>query len=516
MRKIYNILSLSGILLLAACTSDFEEINTNPNNPDHIEQTELLLPAILNTAARSYFDNTHSRGLIVCNYHEDTFTSMFASAFDPTDTERYYFGCLRDVQNLINLAEEKNEPHLLGIGYVLKSWMFQVMTDLYGDFPYSEALKGKDSDIAYPVYDTQEDIYYSILASLEEANELLSETSSETISKDLLYNGDVLKWRKLANSLRIRMLMRVSGKSGLKISVDEKLREIVEKPSRYPLFESNDDNAVFTFLDEEGNQAPSYTSTPAKFNDDNFMTTTLETNLKKLNDNRIHIFASPTRSGVAENKREFAGVPNCLTQGDEQAFNGGNVNSSTMSILFLNRNIDPVLASPTAAQTIILTYAEVQLHLAEARERELIRTGDAGSYYREGIQASFDYWASRIPANFTYPQAADVLPPADYFTQESVRFEGSHDEKLKKIYLQKWLALYFCGFEGWSEWRRTGVPEQISVTPPRGYQSNSSIPEWPRRIPYPMFEQTYNNKNYQVAVGRQGADNLTTRVWWNK
>lgn len=516
MKKIYHILSLAGLSLLASCTSDFEKINTNPNNPDHIEQTELLLPAILNTAARDYFDNTYSRGLIVCDYHEDTFTSMFASAFDPTDTERYYFDCLRDVQNLIDLAKTKEEAHILGIGYILKSWMFQVMTDLYGDFPYTEALKGKEADISYPVYDTQEDIYYHVLSSLEEANELLSKNTSEMISKDQLYSGDVLKWRKLANSLRLRMLMRVSNKNDLKINVSEELRKMVGNPSLYPLLESNEDNAVYTFLNEEGNQTPSYTSSPAKFNDGNFMTTTLEASLKKLNDNRIHIFASPTRSGAAENKRQFNGVPNCLTQGDEQSFNGGNVNNSTMSILFLNRNIDPTLASPTAAQTIILTYAEVQLYLAEARERGLIQEGEAASYYRKGIQASFDYWVSRIPANFTYPRSEDVLPSADYFTQESVRYEGSSNEKLEKIYLQKWLALYFCGFEGWSEWRRTGSPKEISVIPPQGYQSNSSIQEWPRRIPYPMFEQTYNNKNYQIAVSRQGADNLTTRVWWNK
>ena len=154
--------------------------------------------------------------------------------------------------------------------------------------------------------------------------------------------------------------------------------------------------------------------------------------------------------------------------------------------------------------------------MAEARERGLISSGDASTYYRQGIQASFEYWASRIPENFTYPTASDVLPSDDYYTQETVRYEGSSGDKLKKIYLQKWLALYFCGFEGWSEWRRTGVPEEISVNPLKGFQSNSSIQEWPRRIPYPMFEQTYNNQNYQAAVSRQGADNLTTRVWWNK
>lgn len=512
----YKILSFVGLWMLTACTSDFEEMNTNPNNPDHIDQTELLLPSIMNTTARQYFDTSANRANILGDYQEDTFVSMFASAFDPTDTERYFFTALRDVQNVINQAEEKDEKHLLGIAYILKSWMFQVMTDIYGDFPYSEALKGKTDGISYPKYDTQEEIYYDILDKLKQANDLLAEETGETISKDLIYAGDVVKWQKFANSLRLRMLLRISNTTGVKVDVKGCLEEIVNHPEKYPLMESNDDNAVFTFLDEEGNQAPSYTDTPASFNESWFMTTTLATNLKELNDNRIHIYASPTRASVAEGKREFAGVPNCLTQGDEQKFNGGSTFNSTKSNLFLNRTLDPVLASPTAPQAILLTYAEVQLHLAEAKERGLISVGEAGVYYHNGIQASFEYWASRIPSNFTYPVASDVLPSSSYYEQPSVSYTGSKEEKLNKIYLQKWLALYFCGFEGWSEWRRTGVPTEISVNPPKGFHSNSSIKEWPRRVPYPMFEQTYNNENYKDAVERQGTDNLTTRVWWNK
>lgn len=514
MKKIY--LLLIGFTLLSSCTSDFEEINTNPNNSDKLLQVESLLPSIIKDASTNYFKNTMSRANIVCDYHEDAFTSMFGSAFDATDTERYYFGKLNDVETIITTASENGESHLLGIAYVLKSWMYQVMTDLYGDLPYSEALKNKTDGIRYPVYDKQEDIYYDLLARLKEANELLSKESTELIAKDILLGGNTKKWQMFANGLRVRMLIRISGKSNLKIDVAKELQEIVSNPEKYPLFKSNEDNVVFTFLNEEGNFAPSYTSTPADFNSGRFLTTTLYHHLTALNDNRIHIFASPTKQSVEEGNPVFRGTPNCLNEGDEQSFNGGTNYNSTMSILFLNRNIDKDLASPTAPQTVILTYSEVQLHLAEAREKGLITTGNAETYYKNGIQASFDYWASRIPAHFTYPQVEDVLPQETYFAQEAVAYTGDRNEKLNKIYLQKWLALYFCGFEGWSEWRRTGVPSQISVNPPAPYNSNSTIAEWPRRIPYPMFERTYNNQNYTAAVANQGTDNLTTRVWWNK
>jgi hypothetical protein len=517
MKKIYKFISIIlSLLFMQSCTNDFEDINTNPNSPEEIKQVELLLPSIINSASRSYFSNTLSRGTIVCDYLEDTFTSMFASAFNATDTERYYFGCLRDVQNIIDASDAEANPHMLGIGLILKSWMFQVMTDMYGDFPYSQALKNKTEGNKYPVYDKQEDIYYDLIAKLDEANTLLGKNSAENISKDILFDGDAAKWRKFANGLRIRLLMRISGKSGLKINVAQLLQEMVANPAKYPLFESNADNAVFSFLDEEGNYAPSYTNTPADFNNSRFMTTTLAANLEALNDNRKHAYASPTKNSVELGNPQFAGVPNCLNTADEINYNGAINDNSTLSNIFLPRSIDPVIASPTAAQTIILTYSEIQLHLAEARERGLISTGNAETYYREGINASFGYWASRVPAYFTYPASSDILPQSNYMTQPAVAYTGTQAQKLEKIYTQKWIALFFCGFEGWSEWRRTGIPHQISTTPPGGYNSSSAINEWPRRIPYPQFEQNYNNKSYKEAVGRQGADNLTTRIWIDK
>lgn len=517
MKKIYNsILVFLSLIIVSSCTADFEDINTNPNSPEDIKQAELLLPSIIKSASTSYFSNTLSRGTIVCDYLEDPFTSMFGSAFDGTDTERYYFSSLRDVQNIIDASDASETPNILGIGITLKSWMFQVMTDLYGDFPYTQALKGKTEEIKYPVYDSQEDIYYDLISQLDEANTLLAKSSNEKITKDVLLGGDTKKWQKFANGLRIRLLMRISNKSNLKIDVAKQLQEIISNPSKYPLFEGNDDNVVFSFLNEEGSYAPSYTNTPADFNGGRFLTTTLETSLKVLNDNRIHAFVSPTKNSVEQNNPQFSGVPNCLNDADEARYNGGNNFNSTLSNLFLPRSIDSELASPTAVQTIIITYSEVQLHLAEARERGLISIGSASSYYENGINASFEYWAVRVPSYFTYPTSGDILPVANYLSQPAVAYTGTQPEKLEKIYIQKWIALFFCGFEGWSEWRRTGVPKQISVNPPAGYTSNSSISEWPRRIPYPLFEQSYNNKNYKDAVASQGADNLTTRMWWNK
>jgi hypothetical protein len=153
-----------------------------------------------------------------------------------------------------------------------------------------------------------------------------------------------------------------------------------------------------------------------------------------------------------------------------------------------------------------MTYGELQFILAEASERNFI-TGNAEAYYRAGIQSQFDYYASRIPANYTFPKAADVQPDPGYFTQPAVAYSGTSQEKLNKIYLQKWLALFNVGYEAWSEWRRTGVPV---ITP-----GPNSLGFVPVRFLYPLTEQSSNKENYLQAVAAQGPDNTQTHVWWD-
>ncbi|MEJ0034223.1 MAG: SusD/RagB family nutrient-binding outer membrane lipoprotein [Bacteroidota bacterium] len=175
-------------------------------------------------------------------------------------------------------------------------------------------------------------------------------------------------------------------------------------------------------------------------------------------------------------------------------------------MIWAPQKANPTLASKTAAQGLILTYAEQQLTLAEAAERGFI-PGNAEQYYLDGIKAHFDYYISRIPATYAYPTAANVTPAASYYTQPAVAYTGSKDEKLAKIHLQKWISLYNCGFEGWSEWRRTGVPV-ITAGP-------ASLGFVPVRFIYPLSEQNANKENYTAAVAIQGADKTTTHVWWD-
>jgi hypothetical protein len=153
-----------------------------------------------------------------------------------------------------------------------------------------------------------------------------------------------------------------------------------------------------------------------------------------------------------------------------------------------------------------MTNAELQFILAEAAEKGWIQ-GDAEAFYLKGIKDNFDHNISRIPANFVRPTKQSLQPSPDYYTQPTVAYTGSKEEKLQKIYLQKWISLFNVGFEAWSEWRRTGYPEIVP--------GPNSIGFIPRRHPYAGTEQGLNPQNYDEAVRVQGADNISTRVWWD-
>jgi hypothetical protein len=155
-----------------------------------------------------------------------------------------------------------------------------------------------------------------------------------------------------------------------------------------------------------------------------------------------------------------------------------------------------------------MSYSELQFILAEAKERGFITSGDTETFYKNGIQSSVDYYKARYTV-INLPQIASklVLDP-NYFLQANVALSGSLEEKLSKIGTQKWLALYFTGMEGWYDWRRTGFPQ--IVPGPAAF-----INTVPVRFMYPGSVQSLNNENYLEAVGRQGKDEITTRVWWD-
>lgn len=496
-------------LLITGCTKDFESINQNPNATEKVENPQLLIPSILKTAVRDYFYSSMTRGDIIGDYYANQYVSGFDDAWAPSEVQGYFlwsfYDRLRDVENLIALSKERQFRNNEGVGLIMKAWMFQVMTDIYGDIPFSEAVTGKTGGNFTPKFDEQEQIYYGLLDMLKTANELLT-VGTDRIDGDILLSGKAIRWRMFANGLRLRLMMRMSGKTNLKVDLGKEMQEIVGNAAKYPLYTAYTDQTAFNFLEEVNNEFPGYNSVPVN---DMHLSLTMEKNLQQLKDPRVSYYALPTIAGLNENKRIYAGVPNGINAAADAAYNGGKDYQSSIAPVLQPLSAFPQ-ASKTAAQGLLLTYAEVQFILAEARERNLITIGDAATYYLNGINDQFAYLASRVEGKFAFPKASDIQPDAAYFQQPAVKYEGSQEVKLYKIRQQKWLALFNTGFEGWSEWRRTGVPAETKAGP------NSAIREMPRRARYPISEQRLNAANYSKVIQTQGPDNLLTHVWWNK
>lgn len=507
MKKIYKFLILGwgAIFITISCTDNFEEINTNPNAPDRIDNPSLLLAEIIKGLANENWNNSFDRGAVISDQISSFFVSSFAD-FSRAEVGRYgwdFYGTLKDVDFMIATAEEQELQNYVGIGLTIRAWMFQNITDNFGPIPYTEAGSARE-DINFPKYDSQEAVYAGILNELERANSLLGSTT-EGVEADILYDGDIQNWKKFANGLHLRILLRQSDRK----DPSAEMQKIVGNPSTYPLFSSHLDQAALEYVDVLPNQHPAYTGNVSDFSSSSStrLALNMETILKAMNDPRIAAFALPTSATIDTPTPEYFGVPNGIS--DLSGFNGGPLNQSLMGLLFAPRQYDPEIVSPNAAQSVFMPYSEVQFILAEAREKGYITTGDAETYYLNGIRDQFDYYASRIPDNFGVPTSAQLIPPPSYYGQAAVAYTGNQGEKLNKIYTQKWLSLFLVGFEAWSEWRRVGVPTIVA--------GDDSIGFVPVRYVYPADEQTVNSDNYQEAVNMLGGDGdvISTRVWWD-
>ncbi|WPP50013.1 SusD/RagB family nutrient-binding outer membrane lipoprotein [Catalinimonas niigatensis] len=501
--------SLALVLLTAgACENDFEEINRNPNQPEQVN-ADLLLPDIIRRTVNEMVGESWNYGNIMMQYTSKIqFTSEDRYDFGPRDDPwGPFYDELRDLNNMVEIATENEQNNILGVALVMKSWMYHILTDAYGDIPYAEATKGKSDANYFPAYDPQQAVYEGILADLKQANSLLG-TSNEAVSGDILYDGNLSKWKKFANSLQLRIHMRLSDR----IDPSAAMSSILSDPNTYPIFEDNEDQAALTYLSASPNQWPQYTNRSGSY-DEIRMSTTMEAALKERDDPRLFVYYQPTNDSgepFIGAEEDYAGVPNGLA--DEAALQyspsgdpakGGSNFISRVGLMFACLTCNPN-TQPNAAEGIVMSYAELLFILAEAAERGFIG-GDPAEFYQNGIQASFDYYNERVPAAY----GISVTPGPDYFTQPNVAYTGTQAEKLLKIGTQKWIALFFSGLEAWFDWRRTGIP---TITPGPDNVNNDRVPV---RFGYPTSEQLLNGDSYKAAVARQGQDTYNTRVWWD-
>jgi hypothetical protein len=508
----YRWLGLAGLgaaaLALGACnTDDLAAVNKDPNNPTSAPPQPVFTYAT-RVAMQRYFGRTpmNMTGPELTGQHlaesqypdEDQYLRLDGSVTDGSFIGSYTAE-LKNFQTVIDAGKASNEPALWGPAQVMRSLIFGYVTDVWGDVPYSQALKGDAAQaIILPAYDPQKDIYAGLFKDLGEAVTAMSSGGGvQTLgSADAIYGGDLLKWQRFANSLEARHAMRLANVDPT--TARAQLTAAINAPGG--LIKSNADNAEIHWPGDGIYDNP--WSANNKGRDDHRLSKTLLDQMIPFGDPRVGIYAQPTQcfvdpvAGCPSNPPKYAGLENGLSATEAATFakttsRPGQVFYSTSDFC-----VGCTALKGATFPNFIMTYAEVSFILAEAAERGWI-SGSAAAYYDQGIRASMEQWG------VTDQAAIDA-----YLAQPTIAYKGG-TAGLTQIALQKWIALYTDGVEAWSEWRRTCVPATVKPGP------DAVIGTVPRRYQYSITDHAVNSTSVDAAIARQGPDDFTTRMYWD-
>ncbi len=493
------------LLGVGACDTDkLTSVNEDPNNPTSAPPQAVFTYATRIAMQRWFGSNpTNMRGPVLTAQHlaqvqypdEDTYARL-----DGTVTNNSfvftYISELKNFQAVINAGKEADQPLLWGPPLVMRSLVMGYVTDVWGDVPYSEALQGDgEQPVIQPAYDPQQAIYAGLFRDLSEAVTAIAgaPASAPTLGgADPIYGGNSLNWQRFGNSLRARHAMRLA--NVVPATARAELNAAINAPGG--LIQSNAENAQMDW--PGGGVYDNPWSVNNQTRDDHRLSNRLMNEMLPYNDPRVPVYAQPTLASATDpTAPDYAGMPNGLTATEAATYSL--TTSRPGSVFYSNDAFCADCSTLPGANfpSFVLTYAEVSFILAEARERGWITSGTAAGYYEQGIRASMAQWGVTDQDAIT----AFLARP------EIIYVPGT--EGLRRIALQKWIALYTDGVEAWAEWRRTCVP--ATVVP----GSAALINTVPRRYQYSTREQSVNGANVEAAIARQGPDEFTTRMYWD-
>jgi hypothetical protein len=481
MKNLLSLLIL--IVVLQTGCKKFSEFQTDPNKST-VATPDLLLNSIEQTAFQS------SDVAVAFASRQLVFT-------DAVSLQQYYgwtrgsynaYNNLRQVIKMEQAANSQNKPEYIPVAKFYKAWYFLQLTQMFGDIPYTDALKGEEN-INKPTYDKQEDIYLNILNDLKLANSLIS-TTTPNIAGDIVYNGNMQTWKKAINSLSLRVLMSLSLKENdAKIEVKKRFAEIATAPSTYPIMASNADNAQLKFYDLLNNRYPYFNSNDMQTT--YYMEETFVDLLKTLKDTRLFAFA--------DKAPKFSSLPAT----DFSAYGGAkgsapvNENNARSVAGELSKVNPRYYNNPVNEPSIALGYAEVQFILGEGVLRGWI-SGDAKDYYEKGVQASMLFYGINQTAI------------TSYLAQPAVQLAAG-TTGISNIITQKYIASFLnSGWQPFYEQRRTGFP--VFDVSGAGVLNNKKIP---KRWMYPETELRLNQPNVTAAIASQysGNDDINGIMW---
>lgn len=493
------ILALTG--LLYSC--DFAEKNIDPNSNPTIEPGPLLTYTQLNTTDGGISKNTQvGTCMMMVQQTASLHTDMPGDKYYMMDSYantmfvNTYSGFIKNWREMeLCAAENPKYENMQAVAKIWGAYMFQRLTDLYGNIPFTEAGLGFHQQNFKPKYDNQENIYMDLIQQVKDGLSLLS-ADKPKIEGDLFYDGDINKWKKFGNSLLLRLGMRLS-----KVK-PEMAKEIAATAFQGGVMSAPDDLCMLRH--EDGSRNAFKNPLSFRFQDDNFIANdaikigkTFMDYLKKTNDPRIKAYCS-LKNGNNDPAVQY-GLPNGYDNNTIPSAGSDFVGLENTS----NFNTNTILKMD--APTLFLLPSESKLLLAEAALRGWIN-GNAATLFNEAVTSSMQEQA--IAYGVTIPQA-DIEA---YLAQGLFENASGLEAQLEVLGEQYWVVTFMNGYESYANWRRTGYPKLT----PTNYIGNQSGGKIPRRLPYPIDEYTINKANVDAAVQQQGADNVNTRIWWDK
>jgi len=493
MKTIYNVTFFSFILCLSACTTDFGEINTNPNEPDNLDP-KLQLSLVLNNGASQRFDQWRGN-LIYCSVWAQQLSGNWEPDRYITTNEEWlsawwnstYQNIGKDLNDIIEKTEEGS--NLNSIAKIYRVFVFQRLTDMYGDIPYSQANKGAEFEA--PIFDRQEEIYDLFIQDLTQAVNELNETKDRIGTEDILYSGDLEKWKKFGNSLKLRIAMRMSNVN------PDRARQVGQEALTSGVMNSSEDVALISFSGSDVD-GPNANGIGEVFQDfgvtghlfrysDEFVNLIINNNDPR-EDNLMETYLSDGTIDNSVGSGNHLGRPNGIDPGNDD-------------FVFAQPRRDVMVTYD--APTLYFSFAETEFLRAEAIVKGWV-SGDAKTAYESGVFAACKQLS-------LYPNATEISDAdiTDYLEENAVEYNESN--AVDQINTQKWIALLFDGFEAYANVRRSGYP---ALSP--GLSDGESGGQIPRRLRYPINEMVNNTTNYMEAESRLSeGDVISSRMWWD-
>jgi hypothetical protein len=481
---------LALVCLIASCRK-FDDMAHDPTKPTTADPKYLLTGA-----QKSAMDLMYSglqNGFIAMNYaqywtgNSRTNDSQF-NLDEGNNTALWnnlYRISLHNLEDIIKQLQSKpgeaNTANQIAVARITEAWIYQILADAYGNIPYTQTFESATN--ITPKYDDAATVYKALIDTLEKQITVMNDAEISFDAGDVIYGGDVAKWKKLAHSLILRLSIRMVNASPdlAKQKIEAHYKDAIS---------SNAEGAQFQYLDAAPNKFP-YNESERPIIDFS-VTETLVNYMKSVNDPRLPIYARP-----AKNTDTIKGMPDGWAASDTNrlaldfySYPGRQIYSATMP-------------------GILMGYPEVEFILAEAAARGM-QVGDAATHYENGVRASINYWKDLTKnADITDQTISDYLKIVPYVAGDWKNVIGT----------QKWLALYPQGFQAWFERTRLNFSkpggQPLFIAPVSG-SLDPSVKMVPYRLTYPQSEQTQNKASYEQAVSALGGDTKGTKLWYNK